>query len=101
MRTTGSRACPISTASSSRSFPIARPPSLRSSPAAICDLEPTNVSTNLIVNRDAAPFDNADLRRAMALALDRKSFIDILFEGQADVGGALLPPPAGVWGLPP
>jgi peptide/nickel transport system substrate-binding protein len=71
------------------------------SPAAICDLEPTNVSTNLIVNRDAAPFDNADLRRAMALALDRKSFIDILFEGKADVGGSLLPPPAGVWGLPP
>ena len=71
------------------------------SPAAICDLEPTNVNTNLIVNRDAAPFDNADLRRAMALALDRKSFIDILFEGKADVGGSLLPPPAGVWGLPP
>ena len=70
-------------------------------PEAICDLEPTNVSGNLIINRDAAPFNNADLRRALALALDRKSFVDILFEGKADIGGTLLPPPAGVWGLPP
>ncbi len=70
-------------------------------PQAVCDLEPTNVSTNLIVNREAAPIDNPEIRRAMALVLDRKAFIDILFEGQADIGGALLPPPAGVWGLPP
>jgi peptide/nickel transport system substrate-binding protein len=69
-------------------------------PQAICDLEPTNVTTNLIVNRETAPFDNPDIRRAMALALDRKAFVDILFEGKADVGGSLLPPPAGVWGLP-
>ena len=70
-------------------------------PQAVCALEPTNVSTNLIVNRQSAPFDNADVRRAAALALDRKAFIDILFEGKADIGGTLLPPPAGVWGLPP
>jgi peptide/nickel transport system substrate-binding protein len=70
-------------------------------PQAVCALEPTNVSTNLIVNRQSAPFDNADVRRATALALDRKAFIDILFEGKADIGGTLLPPPAGVWGLPP
>jgi peptide/nickel transport system substrate-binding protein len=70
-------------------------------PNAVCDLEPTNVSTNLIVNRDAPPFNNPDLRSAMALALDRKAFVDIMFEGQADIGGSLLPPPAGVWGLPP
>src|SRR5690349_9132808 len=70
-------------------------------PKAICEIKPTNVSTNLIINRDKPPFDNADLRKAMSLALDRKSFVDILFEGQADIGGSLLPPPAGVWGLPP
>jgi peptide/nickel transport system substrate-binding protein len=34
------------------------------------------------------------------LALDRKSFIEILAEGQGDIGGAMLPPPAGVWGMP-
>src|SRR6185295_7381107 len=70
-------------------------------PSAVCALEPTNVSTNLIMNRESAPFDNADVRRAFALALDRKSFIDIMFGGDSDIGGALLPPPAGVWGLPP
>ena len=70
-------------------------------PRAICEVRPNNVSTNLIVNRDAPPFDSPDLRRALALALDRKSFIDILAEGQSDIGGAMLPPPAGVWGLPP
>ena len=70
-------------------------------PKAICELAPTNVSTNLIVNREAPPFDKAEIRRAMALAIDRKSFIDIMSEGQADMGGSMLPPPAGIWGMPP
>jgi len=70
-------------------------------PQAVCDLTSTNASTNLLVNRDAPPFDNPELRRALALALDRKSFIDILAEGHGDIGGAMAPPPAGVWGMPP
>ncbi len=70
-------------------------------PEAICEVRPTNVSINLIVNRDKPPFDNPDIRRALVLALDRKSFVDILLEGQGDIGGAMLPPPAGVWGMPP
>jgi len=69
-------------------------------PQAVCDLETTNVSVNLIVNRDKPPFDSLDMRHAMALAIDRKAFIDILSEGKADVGASLLPPPAGVWGMP-
>lgn len=71
------------------------------SPDAICDLEPANQSTNIILNREAAPFDKPDVRRALALALDRKSFIDILAEGQGDIGGAMQPPPQGLWGVPP
>ena len=70
-------------------------------PQAICDLETTNVARSLIVNHTAAPFDNPDLRRAMALALDRKAFIDILSQGEDRIGGLLLPPPEGTWGLPP
>jgi len=70
-------------------------------PQANCDLVPGNASTNLIVNRERAPFDNPEIRRAMMLGLDRKSFIDILAEGQGDVGGAMQPPPAGIWGMPP
>jgi peptide/nickel transport system substrate-binding protein len=70
-------------------------------PNAVCEVRPTNVSSNLILNRDKPPFDNPEVRRALALALDRKSFIDILSEGEGDIGGAMLPPPAGVWGMPP
>jgi len=70
-------------------------------PQAICELTPTNVARNLIVNRDKPPFDNPDIRRAMALSLDRKAFIDTINEGKADIGGAMLPPPEGIWGMPP
>jgi peptide/nickel transport system substrate-binding protein len=70
-------------------------------PQAICDLAPGNASTNLIINRDRPPFDNPEIRRAMMLSLDRKSFIDILAEGQGDIGGAMQPPLAGIWGMPP
>ena len=69
-------------------------------PSAICEIAPINVSSNLIVNREKPPFDNLELRKALALALDRKAFIDIIFQGQADAGGTLLPPPEGVWGMP-
>jgi peptide/nickel transport system substrate-binding protein len=69
-------------------------------PSAICDLVPTAVSRNLIVNRDKPPFDNAELRSALALAIDREAFNKILQEGTGDLGGTLLPPPEGNWGLP-
>jgi peptide/nickel transport system substrate-binding protein len=68
---------------------------------AICELRLRGVNSTLIVNRDAPPFDNAGLRRAMALSLDRRAFIDILSGGQGDIGGAMLPPPEGLWGMPP
>jgi len=69
-------------------------------PTAVCEVVTTNVSTNLLVNRDTAPFNNADIRRAMALTLDRKAFVDILSEGRNSTGGAMLPGPEGVWGMP-
>jgi peptide/nickel transport system substrate-binding protein len=70
-------------------------------PQANCQLRTNNGTVNLLVNRDKPPFDDANLRKAMALALDRKSFIAILTEGQGKVGGAMLPPPEGLWGMPP
>jgi peptide/nickel transport system substrate-binding protein len=69
-------------------------------PKAVCEVEPINVSTNIIVNSSAPPFDNLDIRRAMALALDRKAFISILNEGQADIGATMLPAPGGLWAMP-
>jgi len=70
-------------------------------PEAICELRTNNGTSNLLVNRDKPPFDNADLRKAFALAIDRKAFVDILTEGQGKIGGAMLPPPEGLWGMPP
>jgi peptide/nickel transport system substrate-binding protein len=70
-------------------------------PDAVCEVTPGGISRNLIINRDAPPFDNADMRRAVALSLDRKAFIDIISEGQGDIGGVMQPLPEGVWGMPP
>jgi peptide/nickel transport system substrate-binding protein len=68
-------------------------------PQAICEIKPMNGRANLLVT-DAPPFDSPVLRRAMQLSLDRKSFIDILGEGQYDVGAVLQPPPEGIWACP-
>jgi peptide/nickel transport system substrate-binding protein len=73
----------------------------KQAPQAICELRPSNVSTNLIVNTAAPPFDNPLIRKAMALAIDRKAFIEILTEGKASMGGAMLPAPEGLWAMPP
>ncbi|MBV9200876.1 MAG: ABC transporter substrate-binding protein [Alphaproteobacteria bacterium] len=70
-------------------------------PDAICELAPIGVNRSLIANRDKPPFDNPDLRRAMALSFDRKAFIDIITEGKGDIGGVMQPPPEGLWGMPP
>jgi peptide/nickel transport system substrate-binding protein len=69
---------------------------------AICELTSDGgLNRNLLVNRDKPPFDSPELRHAMALSLDRKAFIDIISEGQGDIGGVLQPAPAGLWGMPP
>jgi peptide/nickel transport system substrate-binding protein len=70
-------------------------------PDAQCEVTPGGISRNLIINRDAPPFDNPEMRQAMALSIDRKSFIDIISEGQGDIGGVMQPLPEGVWGMPP
>jgi peptide/nickel transport system substrate-binding protein len=70
-------------------------------PQAVCNVVMDNNSRDLIINRSAPPFDNLDLRRAMALSLDHQGFIDIMADGQGAVGGSILPPPDGVWGMPP
>jgi len=65
-------------------------------PDAICELTPDGgVNSHLLVNRDKPPFDNRELRHAMALSLDRKAFIDIVSEGQGDIGGVMQPSPGG------
>jgi peptide/nickel transport system substrate-binding protein len=67
---------------------------------AVCEARPTAVGQNILVNRDGAPFDNADVRMAMALSIDVKAFSDILSQGHNLDGAAMLPPPYGKWGMP-
>src|ERR1700680_3462922 len=70
-------------------------------PQAICQVDVGNVPRTMLINLHKPPFDNPELRRAMVLALDRKAFIDIINEGVGSIGATLLPPPDGVWGMPP
>lgn len=50
------------------------------------------------MNATREPFSDARVRQAVMLAIDRKAAIQILSEGDADVGGYL--PPKGRWTLP-
>ena len=70
-------------------------------PETICQLVPVNVNRNVMMNRETPPFNDPDLRRAVALSLDRQAFIDTLTMGKGDIGGVMQPPPEGVWGMPP
>jgi peptide/nickel transport system substrate-binding protein len=70
-------------------------------PQAICEVTPDGgVNRHLLINRDKPPFDNPQIRRAMVLALDNRAFADILSQGHDLDGAAMLPPPAGFWGMP-
>ena len=65
-----------------------------------CQVDSWNTTRTLITNRAAPPFDNPDLRKAMALALDRKAFIETIGDGEGTIGATMQPPPDGVWGMP-
>jgi ABC-type transport system substrate-binding protein len=69
-------------------------------PKATCVVRTGNVPRTLLVNPTKPPFDNAE-RRAMSLTFDRKAFLKILNEGQGGIGGYMMPPPDGAWGMPP
>jgi len=71
------------------------------SPNAVCEVVSWNIPRQLLVNPSKPPFDNIELRRAVNLALDRKAFIDIISDKDGSIGGAMMPPPAGSWGMPP
>jgi peptide/nickel transport system substrate-binding protein len=71
-------------------------------PQAICEMTSNGgVNAHLLINRDKPPFDNPDLRRAMALSLDRKAFIDILDRGRAISAACCSRRPMGYGGCRP
>ena len=68
-------------------------------PNAVCETTPTNTAPNVLMN-PVPPFDDIAVRRAVAMALDRQAFVDILTEGHGDIGAAMLPGPEGQWAMP-
>ena len=60
-------------------------------PQAICGWCQANVNRNVILNREAPPFNNPDLRRAVALTVDRRAFIDTLTQGKGDSAAPCCP----------
>jgi peptide/nickel transport system substrate-binding protein len=73
----------------------------KDAPQAICETTSMNLNLNILVNRTVAPFDNADIRRALVLTIDRKAFVETISQGDDMIGGIMQPPPDGVWGLAP
>ncbi len=69
-------------------------------PKAVCETAANNVAGVLLINQKAPPFDNAKLRRAISLALDRGEFVKSA-QGNGVLGGIMMPPPYGVWGFTP
>jgi peptide/nickel transport system substrate-binding protein len=59
----------------------------------------SNVNENLLINTTRPPFDNVKVRRALALAVDRRAYVQAVHRGSAIVGASLAPKPWGVWGL--
>jgi peptide/nickel transport system substrate-binding protein len=69
-------------------------------PELIVSENDSNVNDNVLVNFKRAPLTDARVRRAINLALDRKAYLVGPRLGAATFGGAMLPRPAGIWGLP-
>ncbi len=70
------------------------------SPKAVCEVAAGNVTASLLINHKAPPFDNLKVRRAISLALDRREFVKAM-QGDARLGGFVMSPPFGNWGLTP
>ena len=60
----------------------------------------SSVQANVLFNTKKPPFDNAKVRQAVNLAMDRPSLIKTVYQGALLSGGAIMPPPYSEWGLP-
>jgi len=69
-------------------------------PKAICDTTASSVAGAMMINHKVPPFDNPKVRRAISLALDRGQFVNAM-QGNGRLGGIMMSPPYGVWGLTP
>lgn len=70
-------------------------------PNANYSVDTSNSHYHVFLNRKRPPFDDDRIRRAFNLTLDRQEFLKVIGGGYGRIGGAMLPPPDGVWGLTP
>ncbi len=70
-------------------------------PDTICELTQTPVAINLLVNREAPPFNDPEIRRAMQLAIDRKTLSTFWPRARETSAGRCSRRAGGLWGLPP
>jgi peptide/nickel transport system substrate-binding protein len=59
----------------------------------------TGVVDELLFNAGKPPFDNARLREAVSRAIDRRGYVEAVYQGGAVLGGPMAPRPYGVWSL--
>jgi peptide/nickel transport system substrate-binding protein len=58
-----------------------------------------NINDNILVNFNRPPFNDARVRRAISLAIERQGYVQAVRQGGGAVGASMLPRPWGVWGL--
>jgi len=72
----------------------------RAVPQIVSSTVGTAVVDHLLFNTAKPPFDNPKLREAVSRAIDRRGYIEALYQGGAAIGGPMAPKPYGVWSLP-
>ena len=73
----------------------------RRNPSLVAIGRPSNASLNLLFNTNDPIIKSTSIRQAINLMIDRKAFQQVFGGSQGSLlGGALMSPPAGVWGLP-
>jgi len=71
-----------------------------STPQIVTTTVGTSVVDHLLFNASKPPFDNPRLREAVSRAIDRRAYIEAVYQGGATLGGPMAPRPYGVWSLP-
>ncbi len=69
-------------------------------PKAVCETYASAGSSHILINHKAPQLQDARVRRAISLALDRNVFVASQ-QGHGRVGGIMLTAPHGAWGLTP
>jgi peptide/nickel transport system substrate-binding protein len=69
-------------------------------PKAVCETYAGSGHSSVLINHKAPQMQDPRVRRAVSLALDRRLFVAAQ-HGHGRMGGVMMSPPYGVWGLTP